>query len=137
MNLLGTEFLRETQKRGHERSKWKLAYRYHKPPGAWPQKIGQSVRLLGKLLKNWTLHHCEKTKKINDQIFDTDLWFDTEFFDFTHLYLSLSRVKSCTSMVFSLWFIGSKISLMPSFVKLMTKSTFNGSWNKQVQTCST
>ena len=72
MNLLGTEFLRETQKRGHERSKWKLAYRYHKPPGAWPQKIGQSVRLLEKLLKNWTLHHCEKTKKINDQIFDTE-----------------------------------------------------------------
>ena len=88
----------------------------------------------------WRIEHCitvKKQKKSMIKFFDTDFWFDTEFFDFTHLYLSLSRVKSCTSMVFSLWFIGSKISLMPSFVKLMTKSTFNGSWNKQVQTCST
>jgi hypothetical protein len=45
-----------------------------------------------------------------------------------HLYFSLSKVKSCTSMVFSLWLIGSNISLIPSWVRLITRSTPNGSW---------
>ena len=44
-----------------------------------------------------------------------------------YLYLSLRRVKSCTSMVFSLWLMGSKISFMPSLVKLMTRLTPKGS----------
>ena len=43
------------------------------------------------------------------------------------LYLSFMRERSCTRMTFSRWLTGSKMSLMPSLVRLMTRSTESGS----------
>ena len=47
----------------------------------------------------------------------------------SYQYLSFKDVKSWTSITFNRWLIGSKISLMPSNVRFMTRSTVNGSWN--------
>ena len=43
------------------------------------------------------------------------------------LYFSLRSERSCTRMTLSRWLTGSKMSLMPSLVKLMTRSTESGS----------
>ena len=43
------------------------------------------------------------------------------------LYLSFMSERSCTRMTLSRWLTGSKMSLMPSLVRLMTRSTESGS----------